>query len=146
MTCNNQKETEKTNAIRFRHHHLCNGGVLTVCTNVHYTYRLVNVGWALFNPSDKRWIRKQGSKIAKNRMFNNELYFTLSDCEPIICDYISLRALLLIMATSKQYNDKFLPEDHPSIIPKPTIQAIQFEVIEILDLLGQRVGIHSMYE
>lgn len=141
--------TQCSNALRFRHHHLCNGGVLTVCTNLRHDDRAVDVGWSIFNPSDNRWIRKEGAIIAKNRLFNNKLSFTLSEAEPILCDYISLRALLLIMAVSKEpagsYSLEIHPYDHPNIIPKPTLQAIQFECIEILNLVGQRVGLRDLY-
>lgn len=139
-----------SNAIRYRHHHLCNGAILTVCTNLRHEERQVDVGWSIFNPSDKRWVKKLGAEISKHRLFNNKLYFSLTQSEPILCDYISLRALLLIMAVSKEpyesYSLEIDPDDHPNIIPKPTLQAIQFECIEILNLFGQRVGLKNLYD
>jgi hypothetical protein len=137
----------KCNALRFRHHHLPNGAVLTVCTNLRHEERQVDVGWSVFNPTDDRWIRKVGCEIAKNRLFSNQLYFSLSPQEPILCDYISFRALALILAVSNANPSEFdLPEDQPLIIPKQTMQSIQFEMIEILNLLGQRVGLPNLYD
>lgn len=135
-------ETKK-DATRFRHHFLNNGGVLTVATCLEYETRTVRVGWAIFNPSDDRWVRKMGTYLARTRMNDNPLRFQLTEDEPIVCDYISLRALTLILAVSDGRNGipKEVWSEHPSAIPKSTLVAIQYECYRIIDLLCQRVGV-----
>ncbi len=136
---------EKTSAQRFRHHFLINGAILTVCTELQYETRQVRVGWSVFNPNDSRWIRKMGNQIARNRLHNNSIYFVLSEAEPVLCDYISLKALMVILGNSlAPPEDCPNPADHPSAISAPTRQAIQVEMIAMIDLLGQRVGLSSL--
>lgn len=130
-------------AQRFRHHFLVNGAVLTVCTRLDYKTREVAVGWSLFNPNDDRWIRKVGNNIARLRLTDFPIKFKLTEYEPILCDYISMKALLLIIGVSgaKPENDA---EHHPSSIHTDTRTAIQFEMVHILSLLGMRVGLNSI--
>lgn len=138
--------TECKEATRFRHHFLTNGGILTVATSLEYETRKVRVGWAIFNPADVRWIRKFGAILARGRMNDSPLYFTLTDDEPVMCDYISLRALQLILVNSGKDKSE-IPEgtlqEHPSSIPKNTLCAIQYESYRIMHLLGQRVGLFA---
>lgn len=121
------------NPTRMRHHFLPNGCVLTVCTSLDYNTRDVKVGYALFNAKDDRWIRKHGNAIARARLEDDDLSFNLTQSEPILCDYISIRALLLILSTGKY-------------IQKSSLQAIQFEIINILDLLGLRCKLGSILD
>jgi hypothetical protein len=131
-------------AIRFRHHFLSNAAILTICTHLDYDTRVVRVGWAIFNPKDDRWIRKIGSMLARERMLKDNLAFTLTQNEPILCDYISLRALMLIIgAVSDKATINGHHEDLPRSIPKDTLEAILIEIISILDLLGRRIGLRS---
>lgn len=130
-------------AQRFRHHFLVNGAVLTVCTRLDYDTREVAVGWSVFNPNDQRWVRKIGNNIARFRLTEHPIKFKLTEYEPILCDYISMKALLLIIGvsgTTPESDD----EHHPSAIPADTRTAIQFEMIHILSLLGMRVGLVSI--
>lgn len=131
-------------AVRFRHHFLVNGGVLSVCTSLNHENRTVTVGWSIFNPEDDRWVRKVGNGIAKKRMAENPTVFTLSKDEPVICDYISLRALVFILGTSKRKQGSDLGSGSTRSIPRQTLEAIQFEVVKILSLLGERVGLPSI--
>jgi hypothetical protein len=130
-------------AQRFRHHFLVNGAILTVCTSLDYSNRDVSVGWAVFNPNDKRWIRKVGNQIARYRLTDHPLKFKLTENEPILCDYISMKALLLIVGVSGRPPETYF-EHHPSSIPVDTRTAIQIEIIHILSLLGMRVGLKSL--
>jgi hypothetical protein len=116
-----------------RHHFLPNGCILTVCTSLDYNTREVKVGYALFNAEDERWIRKHGNTIARARLEDDDLSFNLTQSEPILCDYISIRALLLILSTGKY-------------IQKSSLQAIQFEIINILNLLGLRCKLGSILD
>lgn len=140
-------QCKPTNALRYRHHFLSNGGVLTVCTNLRHDSREVDVGWSVFNPQDQRWIKKKGCEIARNRLFNNKLYFSLTKDEPILCDYISFRALALLLVVSGGPVDCYNPniDDHPAIIPQATRTAMQLEMIEILNLVGKRGGLEDIY-
>lgn len=132
-------------ASRFRHHFLVNGAILTVCTSLDYSTHEVAVGWSVFNPNDDRWVRKVGNAIARSRMESCPITFRLTECEPIVCDYISMKALLLIIgASGKKPENCAVREDHPSAIPDSTRTAIQFEMIHILSLLGMRVGLASI--
>lgn len=135
--CNNKV------AQRFRHHFMVNGAILTVCTSLDYSNRDVAVGWAIFNPNDRRWIRKVGNELARFRLTHHPIKFRLTENEPVLCDYISLKALLLLLGmsgiTPENYSDH-----HPSAIPAETRTAIQFEMINILSLLGMRVGLKSL--
>lgn len=136
----------KKEAVRFRHHFLINGGVLTVCTSLNHDTGNVKVGWSLFNPGDEKWVRKIGNEIARRRLAINPLIFTITDHEPIICDYISLRALLAIIGTSKRTPHNEIPLETTKIIPRGALASIQYEAIKILNLLGQRVGLESITE
>lgn len=130
-------------AQRFRHHFLVNGAILTVCTSLDYDTREVSVGWSIFNPNDARWIRKFGNNIARTRLIVHPIKFTLTENEPVLCDYISMKSLLLLIGVSGT-KPATSPEDHPSSIPVTTRTAIQFEMIHILSLLGMRVGLDSI--
>lgn len=130
-------------AQRFRHHFLINGAILTVCTSLNYDTREVTVGWSMFNPNDDRWVRKYGNHISRYRLTNHPIKFKLTEDEPILCDYISMKALLLIIGVSGMKPETEL-EHHPSSIPTDTRTAIQFEMIHILSLLGMRVGLNSI--
>ena len=127
-------------ATRFRHHFLVNGAILSVCTRLNYNTREVAVGWSVFNPNDERWIRKEGNHIAVQRMDLFPIKFSMTNDEPILCDYISFKALLLILGASKKTPNENR-ENHPSAIPAKTRTAIQFEMIRILSLLGMRIGL-----
>ena len=132
-------------AVRFRHHFLASGSVLTVCTRLNYDNRNVEVGWSLFNHDDKRWVRRLGNQIARNRMDNTPLTFALTNDEPILCDYISMRALMLIFVASKRESNNHFKEGTPQIIPRTSLADIQFEIFLMLNLLGQRVGLRSVF-
>jgi hypothetical protein len=134
---------EKKTAQRFRHHFLVNGAILTVCTSLDYETREVSVGWSVFNPNDDRWIRKFGNNMARMRLLHFPIKFKLTEDEPILCDYISMKALLLMLGTSgKKPDDNH--EHYTCSIPVETRTAIQFEMIHILSLLGMRVGLNSI--
>lgn len=137
---------DKTNAMRFRHHFLMNGSILTVCTSLNHETREVKAGWSLFNPNDDHWIRKFGNSIALNRLEKFPLKITLSEDEPILCDYISHRVLMLILIASNQKfkNVEDITIHSPSQIPDTVLQAIQFESIRILDLVGMRINLSSI--
>lgn len=138
---------QKQNATRFRHHFLDNGAILTVATCLEYATRNVRVGWAIFNPADKRWVRKLGTYLARNRMDDHPLFFNLTENEPILCDYISLRALLVILGSCVK--NKPVPEavaqEHPTSIPKKTLKAIVMECDYITSLLADRLGLGRVY-
>jgi len=131
----------KNAAIRFRHHFLYSGGVLTVATRLNYETREVHIGWAVFNPSDKKWVRKIGSTIAKNRLENSNLYYTLSEHEPILCDYLSLRALQLISGLYTVKNGDFAVNSNANRIPisKTTLDDIIQEMHRITGIFGGRL-------
>lgn len=133
-------------AVRFRHHFLINGGVLTVCTSLNHENGLVTVGWSIFNPDDSRWVRKVGNDIARKRIKDNPICFVLSSDEPIICDYVSLRALMLILGSAKRMSGDNIQDNTTKTIPRNTLVAIEFEMIRILSLLGERVGLPSITE
>ena len=135
---------QKQPAVRFRHHFLTSGSVLTVCTRLHHDSRDVEVGWSLFNHEDKRWVRRVGNELARTRMFAAPLKFTLTTDEPILCDYISMRALMLIFVAAKREANA-IKEGTPQVIPRTTLAEIQFEMLLILNLLGQRVGLRSIF-
>lgn len=131
-------------AVRFRHHFLQSGSILTICTRLDYSTRNVEVGWSLFNHEDKRWIRRQGNQRARERMESTPLVFHLTSGEPILCDYISMRALMLLFVSSKRDGNAY-QEGTPQIIPRTTLAEIQFEMFLILNLIGQRVGLRSVF-
>ena len=132
-------------AVRFRHHFLASGSVLTICTRLNYDSHTVEVGWSLFNHEDKRWIRRFGNQIARDRMNMAPLTFNLTVDEPILCDYISMRALMLIFVAAKREGN-VIKEGTPQVIPRTSLVDIQFEMLMILNLLGQRVGLRSVFE
>lgn len=132
-------------AVRFRHHFLQSGSVLTVCTRLNYETRNVDVGWSLFNHEDRRWVRRFGNQIARERMDTAPLKFSLTGDEPILCDYISMRALMLLFVAAKR-NGNSIQEGTPQVIPRTTLAEIQFEIFLMLNLLGQRVGLRSVFE
>jgi|PlaIllAssembly_1097288.scaffolds.fasta_scaffold00001_159 hypothetical protein len=132
-------------AVRFRHHFLASGSVLTVCTRLDYETRNIDVGWSLFNHEDRRWVRRFGNQMARERMDASSLKFSLTSDEPILCDYISMRALMLIFVAAKRESNHF-QEGTPQIIPRTTLAEIQFEIFMMLNLLGQRVGLRSIFE
>ena len=134
--------TEKTHAQRFRHHFLLNGAILTICTELEYSTRKVKVGWAIFNPNDSRWVRRIGNQIASYRLNNSPLEFILSPTEPVLCDYISMQAIVVIFINCKNPNPGVTPSsDHPSSIPTVTRQAMQIEIARMVDLIGRRVSL-----
>lgn len=133
-------------AVRFRHHFLINGGILSVCTSLNHESGLVTVGWSIFNPDDLKWVRKMGNDIARKRMKNSPLTFTLSADEPVICDYVSLRALMLILGSAKRIGGDIIPVNTTKSIPRSTLVAIEYEMIRILSLLGERIGLPSITE
>lgn len=135
---------QKQPAVRFRHHFLASGSILSVCTRLHHDSLNVEVGWSLFNHEDKRWVRRVGNELARTRMDQTPLKFSLSPDEPILCDYISMRSLLLIFAAAKRTGGS-IKEGTPQIIPRETLVDIQFEILMILNLLGQRVGLRSVF-
>lgn len=132
-------------AVRFRHHFLASGSVLTVCTRLNYDNRNVEVGWSLYNHDDQRWVRRFGNTIARDRMNTTPLVFSLTKDEPILCDYISMRALMLIFVAAKREGNA-IKEGTPQVIPRASLVDIQFEMLMILNLLGQRVGLRSVFE
>lgn len=131
-------------AIRFRHHFLINDCILSVCTSLNHETRDVAVGWSIFNSADRTWIKKVGNGIARKRMKETPLMFNLSKDEPIICDYISLRALLIILGASKREYDDTIQDNTPRAIYRDTLLAIEYEMIRVLSLLGERVGLPSI--
>jgi len=140
----NMKECQQP-AVRFRHHFLASGSILTICTRLNYDTHTVEVGWSLFNHEDKRWIRRFGNQIARDRMNMTPLTFSLTVDEPILCDYISMRALMLVSVAAKRQGNNH-QEGTPQIIPRSSLADIQFEILMILNLLGQRVGLNSIIE
>ena len=136
---------DQTPAIRFRHHFLQSGSILTICTRLHYDTRNVDVGWSLYNHEDNRWVRRFGNYIARERMNTSPLMFTLTANEPILCDYISMRALMLIFVAAKR-EGKHYEEGTPQVIRRTSLADIQLEMLMILNLLGQRVGLRSFIE
>lgn len=136
--------TNTKEAVRFRHHYLVNGGILSVCTSLNHESGIVTVGWSVFNPEDPRWVRKIGNNIARKRMEEKPLVFLLTRDEPCVCDYISLRALMLILGSAKRKSGEGIVEDTTQSIPRNTLVAIEYEMIRILSLLGERVGLPSI--
>jgi len=136
---------DQKSAVRFRHHFLASGSVLTVCTRLNYDTLDVDVGWSLYNHEDKRWVRRFGNQIARERMDTSPLKFSITNDEPILCDYISMRALMLIFVAAKRQGSHF-QEGTPQIIPRTSLVDIQLEMLFILNLLGQRVGLNSFFE
>lgn len=131
-------------AVRFRHHFLQSGSILTICTRLNYDTRNIEVGWSLFNHDDKRWVRRLGNQIARDRMNSSPLVFSITKDEPILCDYISMRALMLLFVAAKRDGNAY-QEGTPQIIPRTTLAEVQFEIFMILNLLGQRVGLRSVF-
>lgn len=125
---------------RFRHHHLSNNAILTVCTSLDHDKKEVKVGWAIFNPNDQRWDRKYGNQLALHRLTYHPLRFIMTEDEPIVCDYISLRALCVILVATCEKED----EHHPSCIPLTTKQAIQLEMVKIVGFLGTRCNLNDI--
>lgn len=136
--------SENQSAIRFRHHFLVNGAVLTVCTNLNHILRTVDIGWSLFNPGDDKWVRKVGNDIARDRIKNETLTFNLSEDEPVICDYLSLRSLMLILASAKRQPKTPIDQSSTQTIPRASLTAIEYEMIRLISLLGQRIGVPSI--
>lgn len=132
-------------AVRFRHHFLQSGSVLTICTRLNHDTRNIEVGWGLFNRDDQRWIRRLGNQIARNRMDTAPLVFNLTKDEPILCDYISMRALMVLFVAAKREGGAY-QEGTPQIIPRNILAEVQFEMVMILNLIGQRVGLRSVFE
>ena len=137
---------EKKEALRFRHHFLINGGVLTICTSLNHETRSVKVGWSLFNPNDQRWVRRQGNDNARRRLNEFPLEFILTQNEPILCDYISLRALMLVFAAAKRHPHEPYTNDSTQVIPRQVLSVLQYEMIRIISLLGQRLNLPSITE
>lgn len=98
----NIQENNKENKVRWRHHYLNNGwgSILTVCTVLDHKTRNVKIGYSVFNGKDKYWIRRYGLVSSYKRLVDDGLNFNLSESEPVLCDYISLRSLLLFLAVS----------------------------------------------
>lgn len=86
----------KENNLRFKHHRLLNGDVLTVVTSLNHYTKTLKVGWALFVFPNNKWKKKEANLIAKTKMKENPLYIILSESEDIQTDYITLRALKVI--------------------------------------------------
>jgi hypothetical protein len=84
-----------------------------------------------------------GNNMARLRLTEFPIKFKLTEYEPILCDYISMKALLLIIGVSGVKPETDI-ENHPSSIPIATRTAIQFEMVHILSLLGMRVGLDSI--
>ena len=137
-------QTQKP-AIRFRHHYLASGAILSICTKLNHEARSVDVGWAIFNPEDDRWIRKVGNQVARIRLENEPLKFVLTEDEPVICDYISMRALMVLLVAAKRVRIEDEIFKSPQIIPRYTLAEIQMEIVLVLNLLGQRVGLPSVF-
>ena len=136
---------DKYLAMRFRHHFLQSGSILTICTRLNYDTRNVELGWSLFNVEDKRWVRRLGNQLARERMNTDPLVFSLTQDEPILCDYISMKALMLVFVAAKREGNAY-QKGTPQIIPRTTLAEIQFEILMILNLLGQRLGLRSVFE
>ena len=132
-------EQENKPAIRFRHHFLPNGSVLSVCTQLNHETKDVKVGWSLYNPKDEKWIRKVGNNLARERLAKHPLSFTLSSDEPIICDYLSLRALQVLLVSAQRTHGSDNTVNTKSI-PRQTLLEVQIECIILLNQLGRRLG------
>jgi hypothetical protein len=79
--------------------------------------------------------------LARERLNTAPLKFVIFPDEPKICDYISLRALLTILGSVKT---RGRVDNYPSTIPSDTLNAIQLEIICLLDLVGQRTGLKRL--
>lgn len=144
-------ETSKPECrLRFRHHFLSTNAILTICTHLNHETRTVDVGWSLFNPNDFRWIKKKGNEIARNRLINHPLHYILSKDEPILCDYLSVRSLLVVLGSIYTFlNEQKTEEEyknHPISTSMETWKAIQFECLHMINLLGNRIGLPSLEE
>lgn len=135
----------KKPAVRFRHHYLASGAILSICTKLDHEALTVDVGWSIFNPDDDRWIRKVGNQIARTRLENDPIKFVLTEDEPVICDYISMRALMALLVAAKRFRKEDYYFKSPQIIPRYTLAEIQMEIILVLNLLGQRIGLPSIF-
>ena len=138
--CENQKP-----ATRFRHHFLSSGSVLTICTRLNYDTHIVEVGWSLFNHEDDRWIRRYGNQIARDRMNMTPLTFSLTVDEPVLCDYISLKSLMLVFIAARR-SGNHQQEGTPQVIPRAILQELQFEMLMLINLLGERLNLPPIFE
>lgn len=134
---------QKKDASRIRHHYLDNGAILTVITCLNYVKRDVQIGWSVFNPTDKVWKKKMGNHIANFRMENYPLSFVLTESEPILSDYISLRALHVILSSSlkEKFTFDYDTKEYPDIIPKKTLESIMRECDRISLAFANRLGL-----
>lgn len=119
----------KSPVVRYRHHFLENGAILTICSELDHNTRNVRVGWSCWNPDDKRWVKRDGNKLAISRMNEYNYSFTLSESEPILCDYISIRALQVIFVNSRNK------------IKSHTRAHILFEIYKLLAFLAKRYDV-----
>lgn len=137
-----EASNEKCPAERFRHHFLENGDILTIATRLYHSNREVKIGWAIFNPSDKKWIKKDSSSIARQRLEKKPLLMCLSNSEPILCDYLSLRSLLVILAGTHESTLNSNGLDDVNNLPDSTRQCILIECMRITEQLGKRFKIN----
>lgn len=115
--------------VRHKHYHLLNGAVLTICSNLNKTSREIKFGWAVFNPNDGTWIKKTGNRISYYRMHTKPFSYVLSDNEPILTDYISMRTLLMFYAVSK------------NLIKDDTRSCLTIEMFKLVEHLRERLDI-----
>lgn len=109
----------KKGSYRYRHHFLGNGAILSVCTRIDFIAngsKIVRLGWSCFDPRDGTWIKKVGSGLSKARLDSSEHFYVMVPNEPVICDYVSLRALQYILLNSSETSDyRLYPQTRESL-------------------------------
>ena len=117
--------------IKFKHHHLNNGNILTVCsaisTMIDESLTLVHLGYAMFNANDKEWNRKKGNKLARSRLLNSGIYFTMDPCDPISHNYLCYRALITLLLAAKE-GGVFLPKKSLAMIAEEAASYLLYRI------------------
>ncbi len=122
---------DRTNAIRFHHHHLPNGCVLTICGVLNHETREVKFGWSIFNAMDVQWIRKIGNEIARDRLSEEPIIFNLTLDEPILSEYITLRTLIALIPIIAK----------PGFSRVDTLKALKMVIRKATNNLYKRIGV-----
>lgn len=129
------------NNFRFKHYVLSDGNKLTTCIQLNKSQRVVEVGFYIWQDLYNRRgeERKKACFYSCARMAADDLCFSISKSEPLNCDYINLRSLLIIQNILKNSNQFF-----SNIDPSKATLYLHFEMCDIIhqqtELFFQRIG------
>lgn len=77
------------NSLKYQHFTLNKKNILTLCSSLDRENLILTLGFTVFNKNDKRYTKKEGNAIAKQRMIDYPIFLDISTDEFVFHEFLS---------------------------------------------------------